>query len=122
MTHASWDALEIADTGGGPWRYNVDRINHVPATIRSHTLRVIGAGAPFGWKAPAGNAWRVYAFNVYSHDGADGGKVDYIDSRLAPLFIKTALEPYAAAFPGQLGRSIPGDFIDDEGDYGWGLA
>ncbi len=116
------EAHEIADTGGGSWRYNVDHIDHVPATIRSQTLQLIGAGAPFEWKAPAGNSWRVYAFSIYNHDGADGGKVNYIDSRLAPLFIQTALEPYAVAFPDQLGRSIPGDFIDNEGDYGWGLA
>ena len=94
----------------------------MPALIRSRTLRAIGAGAPFVWKAPADGAWRVYAFNLYSHAGADGSTVNYIDSRLAPAFIAAALEPYARRLGDKLGRSIPGDFIDNEGDYGWGLA
>ncbi|MGA2531730.1 MAG: glycosyl hydrolase [Candidatus Aminicenantales bacterium] len=99
-----------------------DKAKHVPAVIRSRTLRVIGAGQPFTWKAPAGAAWRVYAFNLYHHPGADGSTVNYIDSRLAPAFIKIALEPYAERLGDRLGKSIPGDFIDNEGDYGWGLA
>jgi len=93
-----------------------------PPAIRSRTLQVIGAGAPFGWKAPAGGTWRVYVFNTYSHAGADGSNVNYLDSRLAPKFIEIALEPYARRLGDRLGRSIPGDFIDNEGDYGWGLA
>jgi len=115
-------AREIADADGGPWRHVKDRIIHVPALIRSRTLRTIGSGAPFTWKAPEGADWRVYAYNLYSHPGADGSKVNYIDSRLAPVFIETALEPYARRLGDRLGRSVPGDFIDNEGDYGWGLA
>lgn len=111
-----------AGAGRTPWRYIQDRIMHVPALIRSRTLRVIGAGAPFTWKAPAQGAWRVYAFSLYHHPGADGSVVNYIDSRLAPAFISTALEPYAKRLGDKLGRSVPGDFIDNEGDYGWGLA
>ena len=90
--------------------------------IRSRTLRVIGSGAPFAWRAPAGGPWRVYVFNTFSHAGADGSTVNYIDSRLATAFIDIALEPYARRLGDRLGRSIPGDFIDNEGDYGWGLA
>jgi hypothetical protein len=90
--------------------------------ILSRTLRVIGAGASFSWTAPAGGLWRVYIFNTYSHAGADGSDVNYLDARLAPKFIETALEPYARRLGGRLGRSVPGDFIDNEGDYGWGLA
>jgi hypothetical protein len=92
------------------------------AAIRSRTLRVIGSGAPFAWPAPSGGPWRVYVFSIYSHAGADGSTVNYIDSRLAPAFIGIALEPYARRLGDRLGRSIPGDFIDNEGDYGWGLA
>jgi len=90
--------------------------------ILSRTLRVIGAGAPFSWTALAGGTWRIYVFNTYSHAGADGSNVNYLDSRLAPKFIETALEPYARRLGDKLGRSVPGDFIDNEGDYGWGLA
>ncbi len=93
-----------------------------PAMILSRTLQVVGAGAPFSWKAPAGGPWRVYIFNTYSHPGADGSDVNYLDSRLAPAFIEIALEPYARRLGDKLGRSVPGDFIDNEGDYGWGLA
>jgi len=90
--------------------------------LRSRSLQVIGAGAAFSWKVPAGNTWRVYVFNTYSHPGADGSNVNYLDSRLAPAFIDTALEPYAQRLGDRLGRSVPGDFIDNEGDYGWSLA
>ncbi|MGB8959669.1 MAG: glycosyl hydrolase [Candidatus Aminicenantales bacterium] len=93
-----------------------------PAMILSRTLQVIGAGAPFPWKAPAGGMWRIYVFNTYSHPGADGSNVNYLDSRLASAFIEIALEPYARRLGDRLGRSVPGDFIDNEGDYGWGLA
>lgn len=92
------------------------------AKILSRTLQVIGGGGPFSWKAPADGTWRVYVFNTYSHAGADGSNVNYLDSRLAPTFIEIALEPYARRLGDKLGRSIPGDFIDNEGDYGWGLA
>jgi len=105
---------QAAPQGGG-------ETNGTPA-IRSRTLQVIGAGAPFTWKAPAGGPRRVYVFNTYTHAGADGSTVNYIDSRLAPAFIDIALEPYARRLGDRLGRSIPGDFIDNEGDYGWGLA
>jgi hypothetical protein len=111
--------------GGGGEKAQVKtgkRIEHVPAVIRSRSLQVVGSGAPFAWQAPTGAEWRIYAFNKYNHDGADGGKVNYIDERLAPLFIEAALEPYARQFGDRLGGSIPGDFIDNEGDYGWGLA
>ena len=90
--------------------------------ILSRTLQVIGAGAPFSWKPPSGGTWRVYVFNTYSHAGADGSDVNYLDARLAPAFIEIALEPYARRLGDRLGRSVPGDFIDNEGDYGWGLA
>jgi hypothetical protein len=108
--------------GRKPGSEKGEAVEKVPAEIRSSSLRVIGDGASFGWKAPASAAWRVYVFTIYNHPGADGGKVNYIDERLAPLFIKAALEPYARQFGDRLGRSIPGDFIDNEGDYGWGLA
>ena len=121
---SAWQpARDIAPADGGPWRYVTDRIEHAPATIRSATLRIAGQGAPFTWTAPAGGGpWRVYVFNLYHHAGADGSTVNYLDSRLAPEFIRLALEPYAERYPDRLGRSIPGDFTDNEGDYGWGLA
>ncbi len=92
------------------------------ATIRSKTLRQIGAGEAFVWNAPQDGMWRVYAFHKYFQGGVDGGAVNAIDERLAKAFIDIALEPYAKLLGDQLGKSIPGDFRDHEGDYGRKLA
>ena len=120
----SWaKAREICEAGEGPWGAIADAESpYLHAAIHSRSLRVIGAGAPFAWKAPEGSSWRVYAFNKYFHPGLDGGRTNSIDSRLAKAFIDIALEPYAKRLGDQLGKSIPGDFIDNEGDYGWQLA
>lgn len=117
-----WQTALESTEAPGLWGGMVDRSDHAPAVIRSGTLRIIGAGEPFSWKAPDEGAWRVYVFNKYFHKGVDGSDVNYLDSRLAPAFIQIALEPYAERFGPRLGRSIPGDFIDNEGDYGWNLA
>lgn len=117
----AWQAATLVGAAGGPpWRLN-DEPARVPARIRSATLRVIGAGRSFGWRAPAG-AWRVYSFTTYEHPGLDGGGVNYLDARLGSVFIGLAHEPYARRFGGQMGRRIPGVFVDNEGDYGWKLA
>jgi hypothetical protein len=96
-----------------PAAYRATDKNDGAPSILSRTLQVIGGGEPFAWKAPEGGSWRVYVFNKYSHAGADGSNVNYIDSRLAPAFINIALEPYARRLADRLGRSIPGDFIDN---------
>lgn len=120
---AGWTpAREIAALGDAPWNYKDTGNAHVPAVILSRTLEVIGGGEPFTWKAPPEGSWRLYAFSKYSHGGLDGGKVNYIDERLVPAYIPMALEPYRQHFARELGRSIPGDFLDNEGDYGWKLA
>jgi len=114
-------AKEIAEAGAAPWNLSLEEA-HVPATICSATLQLIGSGAPFTWKASAEGAWRVYAFNLYSHPGADGSEVNYLDERLPAVFIREALEPYAKRFGKRMGTTIPGDFVDNEGDYGFKLA
>jgi hypothetical protein len=92
------------------------------ATIRSRTLRLIGAGDAFSWPAPGEERWRIYVFNKFFKPGVDNGHVNCLDDRLAAAFIKIAIEPYAQRMGDKLGKSIPGNFIDHEGDYGWGLA
>jgi len=121
---AAWsNARELGDAGAAPWHLGPDQArSHVNRTIRSRTLKQIGAGDPFEWQAPQEGDWRVYIFVKVSHAGDDGGRVNYIDASLAAAFIEIALEPYAKYFGERLERSIPGDFIDNEGDYGWGLA
>jgi len=119
----SWAAArEIADTGAAPWNYSDGKALHKTALIRSNTLNIIGAGDAFDWTSPADGSYRIYVFNKYHHPGADSGQVNYIDERLGKAFIEIALEPYERQFGKKLGSSIPGDFIDNEGDYGWRLA
>jgi hypothetical protein len=122
----SWEKLDVPGGSDAPVPASffavAAAVDPASARILSRTLRVIGSGAPFAWKAPADGAWRVYVFNTFSHAGADGSNVNYLDARLAPAFIDMALEPYARRLGDRLGKSIPGDFIDNEGDYGWGLA
>jgi len=94
----------------------------VTTIIRSKSLRLIGGGDAFVWKAPPDGSWRVYTFHKYSQSGVDGGGVNAIDERLAKAFIEIALEPYAKRMGDKLGKSIPGVFRDHEGDYGRKLA
>lgn len=115
-------AREIGDTGVNPWSVITNAEPYVPAIILSKTLREIGAGDSFTWAVPAGGMWRIYTFTKYSQSGVDGGEVNSIDDRLAKAFIDIALEPYARRLGDKLGKSIPGDFIDHEGDYGRKLA
>jgi len=116
-------AREIANAGDNPWSPISNTEEYKPALILSKTLQLIRAGDTFTWKVPQGEMWRIYVFNKYFHPGAaDGQQSNSIDSRLGSAFIKVALEPYAQHFRDRMGKSIPGDFIDHEGDYGWQLA
>ncbi len=100
-----------AKNSTGPWEMK----------ILSSTLGVIGSGPAFTWKSPEGK-WRIYSFSKYHHAGIDGGDVNYIDRRLPKAFIDIAHEPYVKHFPKQMGKSISGVFVDNEGDYGYKLA
>lgn len=116
-------ARELHDVGGGPWHLDpatAGKQLHRPRTIVSASLQLLAPGTH--WTAPAEGDWRVYTFSPYYHAGVDGGQVNCLDTRLAPAFIELALEPYARRTGDQLGRSIPGDFTDHEGAWGWKLA
>ena len=95
---------------------------HLPLTVNAETALIIGEGEPFDWKAPQGGLWRVYSFFKYYHPGVDGGRLNYLDPRLASAFLKEAHDPYAENLEEFLGRQIPGTFIDHEGDYGYKMA
>lgn len=85
------------------------------------TLRVIGEGDPIEWRVPAGD-WMIYTYTVKNHPGIDGGRVNYLDPKLMEVFIPLVHEQYDKHFGAEMGRSIPGVFVDNEGDYGWKMA
>ncbi|KPL09242.1 MAG: hypothetical protein AMS26_23100, partial [Bacteroides sp. SM23_62] len=89
--------------------------------ILSGTLEVIGGGPALEWEVPAGR-WAVWSYETYHHAGIDGGLVNYLDTGLMDVFIPIAHEPYEARFKRDMGRSIPGVFVDNEGDFGWKMA
>jgi hypothetical protein len=103
-------------------RDSMEVVPHLPAKIKSKTLQLISEGKPLNWTAPRQGNWRVYVFNKYYHPGADGGRLNYLDKRLAAEFIKYAHQPYLDRFGSPLGNRIPGVFTDHEGDYGYKLA
>jgi len=89
--------------------------------IDAGTLQIIGEGRIFTWEIPAGK-WVVYSYNTYYHPGVDGGEVNYLDDRLMDTFIPIAHESYDKHFKDQMGNTIPGVFVDNEGDFGWQMA
>lgn len=102
-------AAEMADEANGYIR------------IKSDTLQVIAHEAAVKWEVPTGR-WRIYIFSKYSHPGIDGGDVNYINRKLMDVFIGIAHRPYAENMGEKLGKSVPGVFVDNEGDYGYKLA
>mgnify|MGYP005848493173 CR=1 FL=1 len=95
---------------------------HRPVTISSQSIRLISDGGPTSWRAPSKGTWRVYCFHRYFHPGCDGGRVNYLDRRLADAFIQEALRPTVEPLGHFFGKTIPGVFFDHEGDYGYKLA
>ena len=86
--------------------------------IISESLRIIGENK---WDIPDGK-WVVYSYTLYHHPGVDGGEVNYLDDRLMDTFIPIAHESYEKYFNDQMGKSVPGVFVDNEGDFGWQMA
>ena len=89
--------------------------------IDASSLRMIGEGNNIKWTAPEGN-WVVYTYVKKFHPGIDGGRVNYLDPKLMEVFIPIVHEQYAKKFAGEMGKTIPGVFVDNEGDYGWQMA
>lgn len=95
---------------------------HTPALIASESLQLISRGEPTIWTAPADGNWRIYIFQKYYHPGCDGGRLDYLDTRLADEFLTQAHEPYTHQVGDYFGKSLSGVFVDHEGDYGYKMA
>ena len=88
--------------------------------IMPATLHLIDGGHT-SWQAAKGK-WVVYSYSLTHHTGTDGGQVNYLDNRLMDVFLPIAHESYANYFCDKMGTSIPGVFVDNEGDYGWKMA
>jgi len=108
--------IEIPDS-----KFSVAARLNEKGQIISGTLEVIGEGSAFNWEAPAGK-WTIWSYETYHHAGIDGGLVNYLDPGLMDVFIPIAHEPYKTRFKKDMGRSIPGVFVDNEGDFGWKMA
>lgn len=93
----------------------------VEQKIDASSLRILEKGNAATWTAPTGD-WVVYTYKKKHHQGIDGGKVNYLDPKLMEVFIPLVHEAYAKRFGGDIGRTIPGSFVDNEGDYGWQMA
>jgi len=89
--------------------------------IDASSLHMVGEGNNIEWTAPEGN-WVIYTYLIKSHAGFDGGKVNYLEPELMKAFIPLVHEQYAKHFENEMGKSIPGVFVDNEGDYGWQMA
>ena len=89
--------------------------------LDASSLRVIGEGNNIKWITPSGD-WIIYTYTIKKHPGVDGGKVNYLDPKLMEVFIPMVHEQYDKHFKKDMGRSIPGVFVDNEGDYGWKMA
>ncbi|HEX8547997.1 MAG TPA: glycosyl hydrolase, partial [Cytophagaceae bacterium] len=92
----------------------------VSGRLITSSMKLIGEGDPFQWQAPEGS-WIVFIYNLYNHKGVDGGVVNYLDPTLADRYLDLGHKPYIDKFSDKLGKTLGGVFMDNEGDYGWGL-
>lgn len=89
--------------------------------IDASTLRIIGENGVIKWNVPTGD-WVIYTYKIIHHPGIDGGRVNYLDPKLMKVFIPMVHEMYELHFKNEMGKGIPGVFVDNEGDYGWKFA
>lgn len=89
--------------------------------IDAATLRIIGEGNNIKWTVPSGD-WVIYTYTIKHHPGIDGGRVNYLDPKLMEVFIPMVHEQYDKHFKNDMGKGIPGVFVDNEGDFGWKMA
>lgn len=89
--------------------------------LSSKSLKVLAKNSSYEWKIPSGQ-WVVFAYDTTFMPGIDGGEVNYLDNTLIDAFIQIAHDGYEARFPNDMGKGIPGVFVDNEGDFGRALA
>ncbi|MGN6295675.1 MAG: glycosyl hydrolase [Ginsengibacter sp.] len=89
--------------------------------IDASSLQIIGEGSRLTWKAPRGK-WVVYTYRKIPLLNGRRTRVNYLDPRLMDAFIPMVHEQYAKHLGNEMGKTIPGAFIDNEGDYGYQMA
>ena len=111
----------------GKWDISFDDVDFAVAgkltdkLLDASSLRIIGEGSSIRWTVPEGD-WVVYTYTKKFHPGMDGGRVNYLDPKLMEVFIPMVHEQYDKHFKNEMGKGIPGVFVDNEGDYGWQMA
>ncbi|MCD6598453.1 MAG: hypothetical protein J7L04_12235, partial [Bacteroidales bacterium] len=86
----------------------------------SNSLKIIGDGKEFKWEVPKGN-WVVYSYSI-EKSKLDVGNVNYLNPKLMDVFIPIAHESYFNNVGEDMGKTISGVFVDNEGDYGSKMA
>lgn len=121
--HLVWKRYEVK--GGTSVNYNdVDFAVAAKLSggkIDPSSLNVIEKHGSVRWTAPGGD-WILYTYSKQFHAGIDGGKVNYLDPGLMKAFIPLVHEQYALNLGNEMGKTIQGVFVDNEGDYGWHMA
>ncbi|WP_380869142.1 glycosyl hydrolase [Sphingobacterium corticis] len=105
----SYDSIDFAVAG-----------RLIDGKLDGSTLKLLGE-KKVSWKVPKGE-WVVYTYTKKFHAGFDGGRVNYLHHELAETFIPLVHERYEQEVGAQMGKAIPGVFVDHEGDYGWHIA
>ncbi|MGN6295676.1 MAG: glycosyl hydrolase, partial [Ginsengibacter sp.] len=93
----------------------------VDNSIEASSLQIIAESSSLNWKAPKGN-WVVYTYRKSLLPEIRRTRVNYLDPRLMDAFIPMVHELYAKNLGNEMGKTIPGAFIDNEGDYGYQMA
>ncbi|MEN6324333.1 MAG: glycosyl hydrolase [Proteiniphilum sp.] len=121
--YLEWKRYEVS----GKSTFRLDTLDFAVAgkivdnKIDASSLRIIGDGNNLTWSAPEGK-WAVYAYVITSLPEKERVKINYLDSRLMDAFIPLVHEQYEKHFGDEMGKTIPGVFVDHEGNYGWQMA
>ncbi len=88
--------------------------------LNSNSTKIIGEGKAFNWEVPKGD-WVVYSYSI-EKSKLDAGNINYLNPKLMDVFIPIAHEPYFSNVGEEMGKTISGVFVDNEGDYGSKMA
>ena len=122
--YLQWKRYEV-DTES----FNCGKVNFavsgkmVDGKLDASSLQIIeGQDDSISWRVPEKGDWIVYTYKKEHHPGIDGGRVNYLNPKLMEVFIPMVHGQYDQHFQAEMGKTIPGVFVDNEGDYGWQMA